>query len=83
MQNLYHVSNVPDLKILEPKVSNHGVAYVYATPQLEFALFFGSKISNGDFDGIIGLNNKNVPFFYEAYKGAFKRRFEGQSCYIY
>ena len=82
-EKLYHVSNQPGLKVLEPRVSTHGKAYVYATPYLEFALLFGSKKSNGDLDGSYGLNKEGKPFFYEAYEGALKRRFEKEKCYIY
>lgn len=81
---LYHVSTIPDLKILEPHVSTHGKAYVYATSNLYFSLFFGGKESCGDFDGIYGLRlDKNRPYFYEAYEGALERRFDGAVCYIY
>jgi len=79
---LYHVSSVPNLKVLEPRISTHGKSYVYATSNLEFALFFGGIESAGDFDGMYGTND-GIPFFYEAYKGALKRRFEGAKCYIY
>lgn len=79
---LYHVSKIPNLKVLEPKVSTHGKSYVYATANLEFALFFGGVESAGDFDGIYGIKD-GVPFFYEAYQGALKRRFDGAKCYIY
>lgn len=80
--SLYHVTTIPNLKVLEPHVSTHGKAYVYATTNLEFALFFGGNESAGDFDGMYGINN-GVPFFYEAYSGALKRRFYGATCYIY
>jgi len=79
---LYHVSKVPNLKVLEPRISTHGKEYVYATTNLEFALFFGGKESAGDFDGMYGIE-EGIPFFYEAYKGALKRRFGGAKCYIY
>ncbi len=79
---LYHVSTVPDLKILEPHISTHGKSYVYATSSPEFALFFGGIESAGDFDGIYGIKD-NIPYFYEAYEGALKRRFNGAVCYIY
>lgn len=79
---LFHVSKTGNLKILEPHTSTHGKPYVYATPNLEFSLFFGSKKSWGDFDGIYGLND-GVPYFFEAYEGALKRRFGGQVCYVY
>ena len=83
MEKLYHVSNVPNITILEPRVSTHGKAYVYATKNLELALLFGSKKSYGDFDGIYGTLSDGRPYFYEAYKGAFERRFKGERCFIY
>lgn len=79
---LYHVSTIPDLKVLQPRVSTHGKPYVYTTENLNFALFFGSRKSNGDFDGIYGIEN-GVPFFYEAFPGAFKHRFDDEFCYVY
>lgn len=79
---LYHVSTVPNLKVLEPHISTHGKSYVYATPNLEFSLFFGGIESARDFDGIYGIK-KGMPFFYEAYTGALKRRFNGAKCYVY
>ena len=84
-KKLYHISSTPDLKILEPRVSSHGKAYVYATDNLEMALLFGSSKSYGDFDGTYGVcgEDRRKPYFYEAYPNAFKRRFEGESCYIY
>ena len=79
---LFHVSHTGDIKVLKPKISTHGKAYVYATKNLELALLFGSSKSYGDFDGMYGTIN-NKPYFYEAYQGALKRRFKGESCYIY
>ena len=82
MEKLYHVSQTPDLKVLEPRVSTHGKAYVYATTNLELALLFGAH-HMGDFDGKIGTDDKGKPYFYEAYKGAFDERYKGKKCYIY
>ena len=79
---LYHVSKIPNLKILEPHLSTHKKPYVYATTNLEFALFFGGIESAGDFDGIYGWKD-GTPFFYEAYEGALQRRFGETTCYIY
>ena len=79
---LYHVSKIPNLTVLQPHVSTHGKAYVYATPNVECSLFFGGNMSFGDFDGIYGVDN-NIAYFYEAYKGALKRRFDNAVCYIY
>ena len=79
---LYHTSTIPNLKIIEPRISTHGKSYVYATSSLEFSLFFGGKEMAGGFDGIYGIKD-NIPFFYEAYKGALKRIFDNAVCYIY
>lgn len=40
---LYHISNVHGLKILEPRISTHGQAYVYAVDNLTIGLLFGAK----------------------------------------
>ena len=82
MDKFYHVSKIPNIKVLQPQVSTHGKAYVYATQNLEFALLFGSSKSFGDLDGKYGFKN-GLPFFYEAYEGAFERRFKDVTCYIY
>lgn len=82
MRKLYHVSHIANLDILVPHTSTHGKPYVYATECLELALLFGSNKSYGDYDGIYGIKDGQV-YFYEAYKDAFKRRFYGESCYIY
>ena len=79
---IYHVSSTPNITVLEPRVSSHGKAYVYGTTNLNLALLFGSKKSNGDFDGIYGTHDEK-PFFYEAYEDALKRRFQNEVCYIY
>ena len=50
-EKLYHVSPVPNLTLLESKVSTHGKSYVYATKNLTVALLFGSNKSMGDLDG--------------------------------
>lgn len=83
MEKLYHVSNIPNLKILEPHVSSHGKPYVYATKNLAVALLFGSSKSHGDFDGMYGGGYNEKPYFYEGFEGAFEERFKGESCYIY
>lgn len=79
---LYHISKTPNIKVLEPKKSTHGIPYVYATPNLGLGLLFGSSKSYGDFDGWYGIVD-GKPFFYEAYPNAFKRCFENEECYIY
>ena len=83
MDVIYHISHLPDLKVIEPQISSHGVPYVYATKNLEFGLLFGTSKTMRDLDGIYGGNETDGTYFYEAYKGAFERRFKGETCYIY
>ena len=83
-KKLYHVSHVGGLSVLEPRVSTHGKSYVYATEDLTVALLFGTNKGMGDLDGKYGGGCFGVkPYFYEGYIGAFKRRYENCSCYIY
>ncbi|MBE7075316.1 MAG: hypothetical protein E7376_04995 [Clostridiales bacterium] len=82
-KKIYHVSTTPNLKELKPHVSTHGKPYVYGTTAVDFAMFFGSNNKHGDFDGIYGIDENGTPFFEEAYEGALKERFDGQTCYIY
>ena len=85
---VFHASPVPNLKVLEPRVSTHGVPYVYGTEMFALTLLFGTSKSFRDLDGVYGIridndNGKVIPTFYEAYPGAFARRFKGESCYVY
>ena len=79
---LYHVSKTPNLKEIEPRVSKHGIPYVYATTNVVFALLFGSSNSHGDLDGKMGIKHSIVQFI-EAFPNSFKERFCHQTCYIY
>ena len=85
---VFHASPVPNLKVLEPRVSTHGVPYVYGTEMFALTLLFGTSKSFRDLDGVYGAytdydNGKVMPTFHEAYPGAFARRFKGESCYTY
>lgn len=83
-EKLYHVSHIEGIKVLEPRVSTHGKSYVYATKNLVVSLLFGSEKAMGDLDGIYGGGTEKCkPYFYEAFPGSFKRRFEDTTCYIY
>lgn len=82
-KKFYHCTTVSGIKELSPRVSTHGKKYVYATDNFALSLFFGSDKSFGDFDGMYGINRQGKPYFYEAYSGALKRRFENVEAYIY
>ena len=78
---LYHISNVHGLKILEPRISTHGQAYVYAVDNLTIGLLFGAK--KDDFDFIIDTDESGNPKIYECYKNAFREIYKGVACSIY
>ena len=78
---LYHISSIHNLNILEPKVSTHGKAYVYAVDNIVTGLLFGTK--KDDFDFILRTDEKGRPEIYECYKNAFKQIYTGTSCSIY
>ncbi len=78
---LYHVSQVKDSKIIEPRVSTHGKAYVYAINNMVTALLFGAK--KDDFDFIMDVNKDEIPVIYECYPNAFELVYNNKSCSVY
>lgn len=78
---LYHVSSTSGIKVLEPKKSSHGEAYVYALKNLTTALLFGAK--KDDFDFLMDENEQGIPVIYECYPKAFETVYKGKSCSIY
>ena len=78
---LYHVSPIAGLKILQPRVSTHGKAYVYAVENMVTGLLFG--VRHDDFDFIISNNEKGTPILYECYPDALKSVYQGKNCSVY
>lgn len=78
---LYHVSGTPHLKILRPKLSSHGKAYVYAVDQLAMGLLFGAK--KDDFDFIMDMDGQGRAELFECYPHAFEEVYRGVSCSVY
>lgn len=85
-QKLRKVLFGKDLEQLDPHVSTHGEAWVYAAKSKITSLLFGSSRSHGDFDGIITIKEDGKVCFKEAYEGAFEARFGGAigaKCMLY
>lgn len=79
---LYHVSNTAGIKVLKPRVSTHGRAYVYAIDNLVKGLLFG--VRHDDFDLFIYTDREgNNPTCCECYPGALERVYKGKSCSVY
>ena len=77
---LYHVSPVHGIKVLEPRVSTHGKAYVYAIENSVTALLFGAP--KDDFDFMMDEED-GIPVVYECYPGALEVRYKGKNCSVY
>lgn len=78
---LYHVSKTSGLKTLQPRVSTHKKAYVYAIENMVTGLLFGARCD--DFDFIISTDDDGAPAVFECYPDAFKKIYQGKSCSIY
>ena len=78
---LFHVSNVSGIRILEPRVSTHGKAYVYAVRNLVTGLVFGARHDDFDFD--ISTNEDGKATISECYPNAFEKVFKGKGCSVY
>lgn len=79
---LYHGSNIPDLKTIEPRPSRvlDGESAVFGTPDKDLALTFLSKWNDDDFaQGYV--NGK--PYMQEKYEGAFDKIYGGKSGTLY
>lgn len=78
---LYHVSPQSGLKILEPHISTHKKAYVYAIENMVTGMLFGAK--KDDFDFILFTDETGTPVVYECYPDAFRNVYEGKGCSVY
>ena len=77
---LYHSSKIRGMKTLEPHVSTHGKAYVYATRNRTTAICFGAP--KDDFDLLMDVCDGKTVLF-ECYPDALKRVYSGKSCSLY
>ena len=78
---LYHVSPKAGLKTIQPHVSTHKKAYVYAIENMVTGILFGAK--QDDFDFIISTDESDTPIIYECYPDALKKIYQGKSCSVY
>lgn len=78
---LYHVSQIAGLKVLQPHVSTHKKAYVYAIENVVTGILFGAK--QDDFDFIISTDENDKPSIFECYPDALRKIYQGKRCSIY
>lgn len=78
---LYHVSPKAGLKTIQPHISTHKKAYVYAIDNMVTGMLFGAK--KDDFDFIIYTDENGCPSVFECYPDAFRKVYQGRSCSVY
>ena len=77
---LYHASKEKGLETLEPRVSTHGKAYVYAIRSRVAAVCFGAP--KDDFDLLMDEED-GIVHLYECYPHAVEKIYGGKSCRLY
>lgn len=93
---LYHASQTPDIKVLEPRISNHGKPLVYFSQKRENILVYLSNavekhcrengfVHDGVYTkwGSYGFNGDGILVLDEYYPNASRETYEGVSGYIY
>ena len=83
----YHISQQKGLTELEPRVSTHKKAWVYALKDPKVGLVFAGRDNLGnkadDCFTQYGINSGGIPEIFELYDGCFNDIFKGKDCYIY
>ncbi len=92
----FHASQTPDIKILEPRISNHGTPLVYFSSKRENVLVYLSNAvekycreTGFAYDGIwkkwgsYGFTREGLLRLEEYYPDATRKTYQGVSGYIY
>lgn len=92
----YHASPVKDIKVLDTRISNHGIPFIYFSKKRENVLVYLSnavekycKETNFSYDGIwqkwaaYGFNKDGRQRIEEYYPNALEKTYKGVSGYIY
>ena len=79
----YHISSKKGLTELEPRVSTHGKAWVYALTDPVIGLVFAGRdnLGNKEDDSFIqlGTTKDNIPYIYELYNGCLDEIFKNKN----
>ena len=92
----YHASSTKDIKVLEPRISNHGEPLIYFSKKRENVLVYLSnaiekycKETNFAYDGVwqkwasYGFDKDGIQRIEEYYPNALEKTYKGVSAYIY
>ena len=80
MKYVYHSSKNQGLKDIEPRVSTHGISWVYAMKKPEYCIMFIGN--NSDLINQTGFTN-GVPYIVERFEGSLEYAYKGKSGSIY
>lgn len=76
----FHGSPIGNIKVLEPRISNHGSKYVYLSSNEVVATFY--MVSNNFYTYGFEKGN-NLPIYTEYYPNALKDIYLGNKGYLY
>lgn len=83
----YHISREKGLTELEPRVSTHKEAWVYALTDPAIGLIFAGRDNFGykadDSFTCFGTTKDNIPEVYELYEGCLEEILKNKDAYIY
>lgn len=81
---LYHGSRTEGLNIIEPRISDHGQAFVYATENLIVAAIYLCNAVEKPYNWFpYGFNKDDIPVYNEYYPNAFEEVAKGVSGFLY
>ena len=82
---LYHGSNTPNIKVLEPRLADHDRPYVYLTTiDVVSAFYLCNAVEKPYYWFPYGFGGNNpIPIYHELYPNALREVSEGVSGYIY
>lgn len=81
---LYHGSNTPNIKALEPRQADHDRPYIYMTTiDVVSAFYICNAVERPYYWFPYGFNKNGIPVYHELYPNALKEVSEGKKGYLY
>lgn len=81
---LYHGSNTPNIKTLEPRLADHDRPYIYMTTiDVVSAFYICNAVEKPYYWFPYGFTKDNIPVYHELYPNAFKEISQNKRGYLY
>lgn len=81
---LYHGSNTSGIKMLTPRLADHGKPYLYLTENEVVALFYTcNAVERPHYLFPYGFDKMGTPVYHEIYSGALWDAANGRTGYLY